>query len=290
MSSVRTRRACLSVVVLLACTPDHDPLDSDTATSTSTTTSASGPATTATTSTEPTTDASPPPPDLGTTPQRCDLWLDDCPEGQKCMPASLDGDNAWESHICVPLAPESAGLGEPCRVLGSPVGGEDTCGEHLMCWNLDPDTLEGTCTAMCTGSPSEPACPDPGHVCTLSSDAILLLCVPVCDPLAQDCPPGDVCIPWPGGGPSIFHCARDGSGDEGQLYEPCQYANACDPGLYCLHPELADECDPASVGCCLPFCDTESPECPGAGQQCLPWYDPNQAPPGGENIGVCGLP
>ncbi|PCC69283.1 hypothetical protein SAMN02745121_08894 [Nannocystis exedens] len=45
-------------------------------------------------------------------------------------------------------------------------------------------------------------------------------------------------------------------------------ANVCDPGLACLAPDLATECDPRAPGCCLPFCDIDLPNtCPGHARQ-----------------------
>jgi hypothetical protein len=45
-----------------------------------------------------------------------------------------------------------------------------------------------------------------------------------------------------------------------------------------------------AIGCCAPFCDLSSPDCPGVGQTCLPWFEPGMAQPGLENVGVCGIP
>ena len=115
------------------------------------------------------------------------------------------------------------------------------------------------------------------------------LCLPGCDPLLQGCGDGDLCIPDPGD-PARFICVLDASGDEGQVFDECEFVNACDPGLYCVAPALGAECPPEAPGCCLPFCDTTMPSCPGAGQECLPWFEMDQAPPGFENVGLCGVP
>jgi len=40
----------------------------------------------------------------------------------------------------------------------------------------------------------------------------------------------------------------DVSDEEGQAFDICEYANACDPGLYCAEPELGLECDPQDSG------------------------------------------
>jgi hypothetical protein len=231
------------------------------------------------------------PTDGGTGTKQCDQWIQDCPEGQKCMPYSGDGDNAWESLKCVPIVPNPDGLGDPCMVFGGGVSGEDTCDKHMLCWGVDWETGIGTCTAMCKGSPENPKCEQPMHYCHQYADGTLTLCFHLCDPLAQDCPNGKLCIPNPMD-PNSFTCVIDASGDDGQAFDPCESTNACDVGLFCANPALAAECDPMAAGCCLPFCDTSvmPPPCPGANQQCLPWYEEGQAPPILKNVGVCGLP
>lgn len=230
------------------------------------------------------------PPDAGgANDDGCDPWVQDCPEGQKCMPWSGDGDNAWESLKCVDVVPNPDQVGEPCMVFGSPVSGEDTCDVGQMCWDVVDGV--GTCVAMCVGSPDAPACEVPQTSCTTNGQGLLNLCLPACDPLKQDCPGSDLCVPNPNE-PANFLCVLDASGEEGQAFDPCEYANVCDPGLACLSPELAGECDPAAPGCCLPFCDNtlEPTDCPGQGLQCIPWFDPGTAPPGLEKLGLCGIP
>jgi hypothetical protein len=220
----------------------------------------------------------------------CDIIQQDCPEGQKCMPYSGDGDNSWESLACFPIVPDPDGLYEPCQVFESGVSGKDTCDKWLMCWNVDPDTGTGVCFGQCMGTWDNPSCADPQAVCNGGRSA-LSICLPGCDPLLQGCPLADLCVPNPQD-PDSFICVIDGSGDEGQAFDVCEYANACDAGLLCANPALAIECDPMAPGCCIPFCDLSvmPPTCPGKDQQCLPWHEAGQAPPGLENVGVCGLP
>ncbi|MBZ5708372.1 ribulose phosphate epimerase [Nannocystis pusilla] len=221
--------------------------------------------------------------------KECDLWTEDCPEGHKCMPYANDGGSAWNATKCVQIVPDPDQFGEPCQAIGSGVSGEDTCDKHLMCWDIDLDTLQGTCTAMCVGSPEAPACEPPNTTCALSGDGVLILCIPNCDPLLQDCPEGDTCISSPNTGE--FVCVLDASGEAGQVFDPCEYVNACDPGLICADATLADECDPQVIGCCLPFCDTSlANTCPGQGLECIPWFEEGAAPPGLENVGLCMLP
>ncbi|MCY1060932.1 hypothetical protein [Nannocystis sp. SCPEA4] len=221
--------------------------------------------------------------------ERCDQWTQDCPEGQKCNAWSGDGDNSWESLKCVDVVRDPDGLYEPCEVFGSAASGEDSCDVGMICWGVDDGI--GTCIGFCTGSPDAPDCADPAASCIETASGITTFCLPMCNPLLQDCGPGNVCIPRPEE-PNEFACYLDASGDEGQVFDPCEYANACDPGLHCLFaPELASECDPQFAGCCVPFCDTSlANTCPGQGQECIAWLAPEMAPQGYENVGVCGLP
>ena len=144
---------------------------------------------------------------------------------------------------------------------------------------------------MCVGDANNPMCEDPMTTCLVSNDGVLTLCLQQCDPLTQDCPGNDLCIPNPQDN-NAFLCILDASGDAGVAFDPCEYINSCDKGFLCANPTIATECDPMAIGCCMPFCDTSvmPAMCPGANQVCLPWYEMGTAPPGYENVGICGLP
>ncbi len=176
--------------------------------------------------------------------------------------------------------------GDACTVACDLASGIDSCGKAAICWDVDPRTRQGTCVAFCAGSPEAPTCPTDFH-CEIAGDGVLILCIPNCDPLLQDCPNQSLCLPKPNS--DFFFCVLDASGDMGAQNDPCEYANACDPGLACLDPALASECDPNATGCCLPFCDLTMPKCTNQGAMCLPWYEVGMAPPGLENVGLCGL-
>lgn len=222
-------------------------------------------------------------------PPQCDQWKQDCPEGQKCMPYSGDGDFSWESLKCVDVMPNPGQVGDDCMAEGG-VSGIDNCDKGLMCWDVDPMTNVGVCVAMCVGSPDAPSCDSMDASCLISNMGVLTLCLPKCDPLVQDCAGDNLCIPNPQDG-TAFLCLLDASGDEGQEFDPCQYINSCDKGFFCAVPTLANECDPNSTGCCLSFCDiTLMPKCNGAGQECLPWYGMDTPAPGYEDVGYCGIP
>ncbi len=214
----------------------------------------------------------------------CDVWAQDCPEGEKCMPWANDGGNSWNALKCTPLDPAPQQPGDVCTTENA-VGGVDNCAISSMCWDVDPETNEGSCVAFCEGTEEDPSCA-PGFSCAILNAGTLILCLPSCDPLLQDCPGDDLCLGVGDG----FICALDASGEMGAYGDPCEFANACDPGLACLSPEYIEGCQ--AGGCCTPFCDTsEMPDtCPGGTQECLPWYEEGMAPPGFETVGICGIP
>ena len=217
----------------------------------------------------------------------CDVWTQDCPDGQKCMPWANDGSSAWNATKCTDVMPNAGKPGDACTVEGSGLSGIDSCEKASMCWNVSQNTGEGTCVGFCTGSPDAPNCPT-GTRCEINANGTLILCFPFCNPLIQDCPSMESCIPQPMG--DAFECVPDASGDMGQQNDPCTPGEACDPGLVCLPPALASECDAMEPGCCLPFCDLSMPACTNKGATCLAWHEQGQAPPGLENVGVCGIP
>ncbi|MDC0722892.1 ribulose phosphate epimerase [Nannocystis bainbridge] len=224
-----------------------------------------------------------PPPEV-----ECDNWAQDCPAGQKCSAWANDGGSSWNSLKCVPVEENSGAPGDPCTVEGSGVSGIDSCALGSMCWNVDNDTGQGTCVDLCNGSPEAPDCADQSTTCVIANDGVLNLCLPQCDPLLQDCAGSDLCLPNPAD--EGFVCVLDASGDAGVAFDPCEFANACDKGLTCQDPGFATECDSSALGCCLPYCDITAPDCPGAGQECITWYEQGTAPPGFENLGLCGIP
>jgi hypothetical protein len=108
----------------------------------------------------------------------------------------------------------------------------------------------------------------------------------------QDCAPADECV----GVDESFLCVPDASGDEGQVGDPCEYLNVCDPGLACAATDLLPACV-SPVGCCSPYCDVSdlgaNAECAaavGVGAECVPYFGDGLAPPGYENVGLCLLP
>jgi hypothetical protein len=229
------------------------------------------------------------PTDLGGSPNECSPWVQDCPEGEKCMPFDSDGNNSWDALKCVPVARDPGKPGEPCTAEGSGVSGIDDCELGAMCWSVDNDTKEGVCVAMCTGSPDDPTCTVPDTSCLIANDEVLILCLPGCDPLLNECAPDEVCVPSPQD-KGVFICALDASGDGGKEFDECAQLNSCDPGLLCGDSAMAAECDQNALRCCVAFCDLTMPACNGAGAECVPWFEEGMAPEGLDHLGVCRIP
>lgn len=221
-------------------------------------------------------------PDGGSHPDFCDPFAQDCPPDQKCTWWNLGEGTDWKGTKCVDVARDPALVGEPCVAPNGGFAGDDDCERGAMCFEVD-DNGDGECIALCGGNEQEPTCPA-DSACVVSSSA-LALCIETCDPIAQDCEPGDACIPHH---TDEYFCIIDASGDLGQLHDPCEFSNTCDPGFVCAGSPSASECDQKVTGCCQPYCDLDMPDtCTGVGQTCLPVFDPQ--PAGFENVGICGI-
>lgn len=226
------------------------------------------------------------PTDVGPSPFECDPYSQDCPRGEKCAPWISGDGTQFNALKCVPVVDDPALPGEPC-VTEAEGSGLDDCAKGSVCQDLDDQNM-GTCVAQCTGTPAEPMCP-PEMACAQFNGGALDVCVPTCDPLMPGCADGDVCVFNEIG--DDFLCVIDISGAEGQVNDPCEFLNACDPGLICASPVNGEECDQDVFGCCLPYCDLSQPDpdsqCAGMDQVCQPFFD--MPPMGQENIGVCAV-
>ena len=218
----------------------------------------------------------------------CDVFAQDCPDGEKCMPWSNDGTGVWNGTRCSPIDDEPAGIGEPCTVTGSAASGIDDCGPGLVCWDVDSDTLQGTCVAMCSGGEANPECPA-GTECLVTNNGVLILCLPPCDPLALEaCPAGDTCVPSDEG----FVCVPSaGPVGSGVPCEPAWLPEACGPGSICAYLGRVPPCDGDLPGCCAATCDLSQPDpCGELGLVCSSWWGDGPVPPGFEDVGFCALP
>lgn len=114
----------------------------------------------------------------GHIPVECSTFGMDCPPDFKCVPVSIDDDEIADTAGCQPIPPEPAGVGEPCTAEGGILSGIDDCDAGALCWEVDPQTLQGTCVAFCVGSLQDPACPQSGEVCTFVAEGSVPLCLP----------------------------------------------------------------------------------------------------------------
>ncbi len=226
----------------------------------------------------------------GGVPQDCDPWLQDCPEGEKCVVALVDD---WFNK-CVPVLGDGQ-AGEPCTYAGLAEATDD-CGPDSYCWNSAwVENLGGSvglCTPFCQGTPDEPSCPA-GRTCVMDDPPegppMINMCVEGCNPIAQDCAdePHDEIGCYTAG--EAFFCAA--STLDIPIGEPCDYINDCVPGSMCVPGESLPSC--AGEGCCTTFCDLtirvgeQCGELPGT--HCEPLYEQGMAPFGFESVGVCQL-
>ncbi len=205
----------------------------------------------------------------------------ECPDGHKC---TFDGD-LTQTH-CVEIVPEPKGLYEPCTSMGDWVSGLDDCGLGMLCWDVN-ERGQGKCIGLCDGTWEGCVCADPKAQQHWCQECATGLCLPGCDPLLQDCPGADLCIP----NGDTFTCVLDASGDEGQVNDPCEFANVCDKGLTCAVPTITSiACDPQAGGCCTPFCEFPDGACPNPDQACVQWFDPDMSSEDDLDIGVCAIP
>ena len=121
-------------------------------------------------------------PDGGAVSFECDLFAQDCPAGEKCMPWANDGGPDLNATRCSPVSPDPGAPGDPCTVEGSAVSGIDDCDIGTMCWDVDRSG-QGTCIAMCTGSADAPLCDGADAWCYMANDGAISVCLPgeVCE-------------------------------------------------------------------------------------------------------------
>ena len=125
----------------------------------------------------------------------CDVFRQDCPKGEKCVPFILP-ELGWTKTRCVPIVDDPLPAGEACAA--EPESFLDPCELGAMC-------LHETCVDFCTRNefPEPLSCPDPDMVCSEYYEPGLALCLPSCDPVDAPCPDDLECVESENG----FHCA-----------------------------------------------------------------------------------
>ncbi|MFZ6185304.1 ribulose phosphate epimerase [Nannocystis pusilla] len=222
----------------------------------------------------------------------CDPWQQDCPDGYKCMAFAPEGEPAFTGNKCTPVVENPGKVGDPCKVEDGWWSGVDDCDYGLACWNINHADNTGQCVALCTGNEDAYDCPGSADICVFWIPGIAHVCLQGCDPLLQDCPTGQGCLPdWASNG-QRFVCLAEYSFEEGQEFDPCQFSNVCDPGLLCWGSESALECDQDISACCLSFCDISDPQCTGQGAECVSFYEGvgGEPPPAFADVGICVIP
>jgi hypothetical protein len=252
------------------------------------TSSTDGPATSSTT--EPSgssseTTASPPsfdcPPAEGE--QQCDLTLQDCPEGFKCIAWDAEGDPiAIDAIVCAPIDDDPVDLYANCT--NDIAACTDDCPGGAACLPFYDEA--GTCLDLCG---EDGVCPG-DQVCMTCADCWSAWCVPTCDPLAPECPDTlDGCSLSGQFGQSAFSCG--GASGPGGLGDQCVSTGECGAGLFCAELEALGPSCP-DFGCCTELCDVNDPDppCSDPAHVCVPIFIPGQALPSQEHIGICALP
>ncbi len=220
-------------------------------------------------------------PDVGD-PIECDVWAQDCPAGEKCNAWASSG-GTWDATRCVTVADNPGQPGDTCTVEGNGASGLDDCDIGAMCFNVDVETNIGVCVEMCSGSPANPICETPNTSCTISNQDVLILCQPLCNPLANECPPGEACYTVG----DVQVCAPDVSDGGGGPGEPCEFINTCSSGTFCAGPELVPGCQ--SAGCCSPYCMVGDASVCLEGQTCISAYPDGPPAECLEGVGFCGV-
>ena len=220
----------------------------------------------------------PPSPDL---PEECDIFEQDCAEGEKCVPWVDPDGSYWIGFTCVPVLGDQA-VGEPCTL--DYADSSDDCDASSSCYNFElfNGVSSGVCHAFCTGSEDDPMCTGSDYCVIGNGYPGPALCFEQCDPLAQDCP-GDRGCYWFEPHFSCFFAGEIAAG------EPCEFFGECEPGSICTFAGILSTCEGGY--CCTPFCLVGGGPGPCVGVQpgteCVPFYEQGMAPPGYEDVGVC---
>ncbi|MCA9708535.1 MAG: hypothetical protein KDK70_21985 [Myxococcales bacterium] len=214
---------------------------------------------------------------------QCDLALQDCPAGFKCIPWEAEGQLFQPTAtVCASVVDDPVDLYGSCT--NDPARCTDDCPAATACLPfydeggacLDPCGEDGTC---------------PGdQVCITCGSCSLSWCLPTCDPTLLDCPETlGSCALDAVFGQSAFSCGGPPPGPGGPG-DPCIMAG-CGEGLLCVEQgDLGLGCSDAA--CCTETCSLLDPgfACSDPAHVCVPVFIPGQALPSQEHVGMCALP
>lgn len=99
----------------------------------------------------------------------CNLFAQDCAEGEKCTSWDSDADGKYDNTRCGPVTEPAVAVGDPCTSEVSHLSGIDDCEAGAMCLSDDPMETAGTCRAACEGNPYAASCADAGTTCFLDT-------------------------------------------------------------------------------------------------------------------------
>ncbi len=293
----------VSLALLAACPADEPGSGSDESTGGTTggtddpSASVSSAASISTTTSEPTTTTIDPSTTTNdTAPEgECNLWQpEECGEGRKCMPYSLEDDRIPDAIQCCDAVDDPAVPGDPCMAMDYNGSCLDNCAPGSMCVLDDEESLSGHCREFC--NPAQSHC-DPDDTCKSFFELLVgvptvPVCMDKCDPLLQNCsPPSWHCIPDTPteSGQSGFLCSPPPPGPPKGLFGTCALANDCEAGLVCITADRVPDCGFAS--CCSAFCSLSEgdSQCTALHPdlRCVDWMSPD---PSWQDVGACAIP
>jgi hypothetical protein len=211
----------------------------------------------------------------------CDVFAQDCPAGEKCVPIR-DDDGYFRRVMCAPVLGDQK-AGQPCTVE-APEWGLDDCDALNMCWFVEGEA--GLCAPLCSGTADNPTCPDERMCFHTAMDWELFVCVQPCNPILQDCLDGQACH-WSEAG---FGCSPS---NDVYPMDPCPSDPFdCAAGSICVPADaLGDNC--VADSCCAAWCELTVPEICDIhpGTMCTSfWGGDEPLSPELANLGVCLVP
>lgn len=123
-------------------------------------------------------------------PSGCDLYIQDCPAGEKCTLGASEEGGLPDTVQCVPVSAQAQQPGDLCNAI-DPVRGEDDCAVGSFCQLGPEDGLPGVCISFCAGGPDEASCDDPHQACGLLLGGLAPVCLYTCE--GGECPQGQAC-------------------------------------------------------------------------------------------------
>lgn len=175
-----------------------------------------------------------------------------CADDEKCSFLVESESPLTGRTTCVPAG--NVPPGGACTRGPAGETGYDNCAGNASC-------VAGTCQEICLDEPD--SCSVENEACFLQPPAYsdregVGLCLPSCDPVAQDCPAGEGCYLDAASGDSACATPVTESGMQG---DDCQFQNACQIGYGCVLNN--DPVAPTGLSCAF-FCDAGG----GGGRSC----------------------